>query len=85
MAQVSKDIMAVLLVVTIIISIFGTITAMYSMLNYKKVSEAVSPDNVGTAKVSVNLYDPNAPLSASVPVTVTGKVFVNVLPESEGG
>ena len=83
MAAFSKDFMAILLVITIIISVFGTLTAMYSMLDYKKVQEAPY-ENTAQAKVSVNLVGDGDTVSVPEPVSVTGKVFVNVLPE-EGG
>ncbi|MCD6496551.1 MAG: hypothetical protein J7K54_04740 [Candidatus Aenigmarchaeota archaeon] len=81
MTGISKNLLAVLMILTIIISLVGTLTAIYSM-QFRK-AQTLPEANTGTAKVSVNLL--GSPSPPPEPVTVTGKVAVYVTPKTEGG
>ncbi len=76
MAQTSKNVLAVLLVVTMLVSLIGTMAALTS-LTYKEVP--VSQENPGQTDGKVSVY-----LLPS-PVDTAGKVSVNVLPVEDGG
>ena len=77
MARISKNIMAALLIITMLISVIGTWAAINSMIPYEELPVAKEPTPVTSGKVSVYVLPP--------PPEITGKVTVNVLPYKEGG
>ena len=76
MTLISKNVMATLLIITILISVVGTWAAISSLMAYREVPVAEgTPEASG--KVSVYVLPP--------PAEATGKVTVTVLPSKEGG
>jgi len=73
----SKNLLAVLLIVSVIISIVGTIAAINTLGTYKVAPVKQVDQSGATGKVSV-FVPPQ-------PVDTTGKVLVNVVPYNEGG
>lgn len=80
MTQTSKNVLAALLIVTIIISVVGTLTALSSLTPYEDVLIAERDLSETAGKVSVYVLPP--PVE---PVVMTGKVTVNVATSEEGG
>lgn len=80
MAQSSKNLLAVLLIVTMIISLMGTITAISVLMSYGGYSNVpVSLDKPEEASGRVTVY------LASPPADATAKVAVTVSPSEDGG
>ena len=77
MALISKNIMAALLLITIIISAVGTWAAISSLAPYEEVPVVIEPNPVTGGRVSAYVRGP--------PPVLTGEVTVNVLPSKEGG
>ncbi len=75
MAQSTKNLLAILLLITMIISFMGTLAAISSLINYRQVP--VSADT-GQSVGKVSVYVTPAPPE------VTGKVTVN-LESMDGG
>ena len=71
----TKNMLAVLLIITIIISFMGTLAAITSLTKYKTASVYQDKTEVD-GKVSVYVIPP--------PVETEGKVAVTVLPENGG-
>jgi hypothetical protein len=76
MAIVSKNLLAGLLVFTIILSLLGTLVTLSAINNYSRVP--VSNKDVESAKVSVIVAGPPAP--PAPPAEITGQVGVVVVP-----
>ena len=70
MADSTKNLLAILLLITMIVSIFGTMAAISSLLPKQSVP-VVKDLSQSTGKVSVYLEEP--------PIETTGKVTVNVI------
>ncbi len=79
MASTSRNVLAVMVIMTLIISLIGTITAISVMMkygDYRKVPVSEMP-NGESGKVSVYL--------APSPMDVSGHVSVSLLTSEEGG
>ena len=82
MAQTSKNVLAALLIVTIIISVFGTWTALSSLVPYQGVPQA-EDISTASARVSVDyMVTPNLPPE---PDYSDAEVNVNLVDETQGG
>jgi hypothetical protein len=80
MAGTGKNVLAVLLIVTMFISLVGTIAAIIVMTShggYSQVPVATSAPNEDSGKVSAYLAPP--------PVEMTGRVTAYVVTSGEGG
>jgi flagellar basal body-associated protein FliL len=88
MTVISKDSMAVLLIITIIISVFGTLTAVYTLMNYQgyeKVQEAPENLNLAEARVELNYAPELQKTKEPVPSFATADVSVELVDETQGG
>lgn len=80
MAGTEKNVLAVLLIITMFISLVGTlaaVTLLSSQTGYRQVPVSEEPDNVGSGKVSAYLIPP--------PAETTGRVAAYVVSSEEGG
>ena len=80
MAESSKGVLAVLLIITMMISLVGTMTAVLVLMNhdgYVSVPVGESDSDKSTGRVSA--YMPSQPVDA------TGRVAANLLSFGEGG
>ena len=78
MADIDKNVLAALLVITIVISVFGTWITLSSMVSYEEIPAAEEFTNSRTGRVRVVAWSP--PVSE-----VAGKVAVNLVNPEEGG
>ena len=85
MAQISKNILAALLILTIVVSVFGTINAMNSLSNYQQIPLS-GTDDLSQSSAEVTVYVKPPPKAPPSPVSITGEVFVNLVePSNIGG
>ena len=81
MAHTSKNVLAVLLILTVIISLVGTLTVLSSLFPYQEVP--VSDMSQASGEVTVYLLPPEPPVGP--PVETTGEVTLNLITSKEGG
>jgi len=77
MSRSTKNMLALLLIITLVISFVGTLAAIMSLSAQNVVPVSGSSPQLATGRVSVYIPQP--------PVSRVGEVLVNVLPSEEGG